>query len=133
MKPIDTSARNAINEAIRAQAREGQLSCAEAFRIAGELDATPLDLGRIADELDVRLVRCQLGLFGYGPSKSVVEPADKVSPELERALCDGLILGQLPCSVAWAIASRFGIPKLHVSGAAEKFELRIGQCQLGAF
>ena len=133
MKEIDIRTRDEVGEALQAQASDGEVSCAQAFRIAGELGARPLDLGQIADEVGARFVRCQLGLFGYGPQKSIVEPAADVPAELEQALREGLILDHLPCAVAWAIASRFTIPKLHVSAAAERLGIRIAQCQLGGF
>jgi hypothetical protein len=119
--------------AVQEQAREGMLSCAAAFRIAKDLGVTPLAVGQAADALDMRLARCQLGLFGYGEPKRIVKPAEEVSPELEQAIREGLILGRLPCPVVWAIAVRFGMPKMHVANAAEKLEIRVGQCQLGAF
>ena len=122
-----------VAAAVRERAPEGTLRCAEAFRIAEELDATPAAVGEAADTLDVRLIHCQLGLFGYGERKSVVEPAAEVAPDLEQAIREGLILGRLPCAVAWAIAARFHLPKLHVANAAERLGVRIGQCQLGAF
>jgi hypothetical protein len=122
-----------IAAAIKERAPEGTLRCAAAFRIAEDLGVKPLTVGQVADALNVRLTHCQLGLFGYGEQKSVVKPAQEVAPELEQAIREGLILGRLPCAVAWAITARFGIPKLHVANAAEKMELRIGQCQLGAF
>ena len=122
-----------VAAAMRERAPEGTLRCAEAFRIAEQLDATPAAVGETADTLDVRLTHCQLGLFGYGERKSVVEPAPEVAPEVEQAIRDGLILGRLPCAVAWAIAARFGMPKLHVANAAERLGVRISQCQLGAF
>ena len=119
--------------AVREQAQDGALRCAAAFRIAEDLGLSPLAVGRAADALNVRLMRCQLGLFGHGERKSVVEPAERVTPELEQAIREGLILDRLPCAVAWAIAVRFGMPKLHVANGAEKLGLRVGQCQLGAF
>ena len=119
--------------AVRGRAKDHELSCVGAFRVAEELGATPVAVGEATDGLGVRLVHCQLGLFGYGERKSVVEPAEDVSPELERAIQEGLILGRLPCAVAWAIAVRFGMPKLHVANAAEKLGIHVGQCQLGAF
>ena len=122
-----------IAAAIREQAREGVMRCVTAFRIAKELNVTPLAVGETADALEVRLTRCQLGLFGYGDQKSIVEPAEVVPPELERAIEEGLVEGRLPCTVAWEIAARFGMPKLHVANAAEKLEIRIRPCQLGAF
>lgn len=122
-----------VKSAVQDRATGDKLRCAAAFRIAEELGVSPAMVGKAADDLDVRLERCQLGLFGYGESKSVVTPAEKVSPELERTIREGLILDRLPCAVAWAIASRFGMPKLEVANAAEKLGVRIWECQLGAF
>lgn len=122
-----------IAAAIGQRAKNGELRCAEAFRIAEELGVAPLAVGQTANELDVRLARCQLGLFGHGPQKSITEPTEEIPPDLEQAIREGLILGRLPCAVAWAIATRFGMPKLHVANAAEGLDVRIGQCQLGAF
>jgi hypothetical protein len=118
---------------IQERAREGMLPCAEAFRIAEALGVTPMAVGEAADALGVGLVRCQLGLFGYGERKSIVEPDEDIAPELEQAIREGLIRGRLPCAVAWAIAVRFGISKLQVANAAEGLGVHIGQCQLGTF
>ncbi len=122
-----------IATAIQEQIREGTLHCAAAFHIAKELNVTPLAVGETADKLDARLSHCQLGLFGYGEQKSIVEPAEQVSPELESAIRDGLVEERLPCITAWKIAARLEIPKRHVANAAEKLEIRIRPCQLGAF
>jgi hypothetical protein len=122
-----------IAAAIERRAKNGELRCAEAFRVAEELGVAPLAVGQTANELDMRLARCQLGLFGHGPQKSITEAAEEIPSGLEQAIRGGLILGRLPCAVAWAIAARFGMSKLHVANAAEGLEVRIGQCQLGAF
>ncbi len=122
-----------IAAAIERRAKNGELRCAEAFRIAEELSVAPLAVGQAANELDVRLARCQLGLFGHGSPKSITEPAEEIPPDLEQAIREGLIVGRLPCAVVWAIAARFGMPKLHVANAAEGLAVRIAQCQLGAF
>ena len=81
MKPISARERETITAAIQASAKDGELTCAETFKVAGEIGVRPLAMGQVADELGVRLMRCQLGLFGYAPSKSIVEPADEVAPE----------------------------------------------------
>jgi hypothetical protein len=122
-----------IAKAIRERVSEGVLRCVDAFRIAEEMAVMPLDVGEAADALEVRLARCQLGLFGYDGKRRIVQPAEQVAPELEQAIRDGLVAGQLPCTEAWAIAARFGLSKLDVANAAEKLEIRIGQCQLGVF
>lgn len=122
-----------IAHQVRERAQEGELSCAMAFRIAENLEVNPLEVGQSADELEVRLNRCQLGLFGYDGEERIVHPAESVSPELELAIREGLVVGRLPCAVAWALATRFDVRKLDVANAAEKLDIRIGQCQLGAF
>ncbi len=125
-----------VAAAIREQVRENKLRCAAAFHVAKELAVTPLAVGETADALEVRLSRCQLGLFGYGrgdEKKKVVKPAEHVSPELEQAIREGLVEGGLSCATIWTIAARFEMPKLGVANAVEKLELRIGPCQLGAF
>ena len=122
-----------IAAAIQERVSEGTLRCTDAFRIAEEIGVMPLDVGEATDALEVQLVRCQLGLFGYGDPKRIVRPAERVAPELEQAIREGLVEGRLSCVEAWAIAARFGLSKLEVANAAEKLEIRIGQCQLGAF
>ncbi len=116
-----------ITAAIRERALEGTLHCAASFCIAEELGITPLAVGQTADTLGVRLSHCQLGLLGHAEHKLVVKSAGEVSPGLEQAIREGLILGRLPCAVAWAIAARFEVPKLRVANAAEKLDVRIGQ------
>jgi len=85
------------------------------------------------DLLKIRLVKCQLGLFGYTPDKSIVKPAEKVSPELESAIRSRLEDERLPCVAAWQLADEFSLKKLDVSCAAEALGLKIKPCQLGAF
>ncbi len=122
-----------IAAAIRERVDGGKLRCMDAFGIAEELSVMPLDVGEVVDALGMRLARCQMGLFGYGDPKSIVQPAEHVAPELEQAIHGGLVGERLPCAEAWAIAARLGIPKLEVANAAEKLGVRIRQCQLGAF
>lgn len=127
-----------IAEAIRRHLdAEGMLPCAAAFRVAKELGVEPLAVGQTANEIGVRLNRCQLGLFGYGPKAEgrhkVVRPAPAVEPELAQAIHDRLQGGRLSCLAAWEIAAEMGIPKMAVSAAAEALDIRIAHCQLGAF
>ncbi len=119
--------------AIQERSREGKLRCGNAFRVAEELNVTPLDVGRAADAIDVRLSHCQLGLFGYNGEERIIQPAEEVPAEVEQAIDEGLVLGRLPCAVAWAIAQRFDLRKPDVANVAERLDIHIGQCQLGAF
>ena len=130
---VDESLARAVRQALV----EGQLPCAEAFRIAKELRVPPAEVGQAADELGVRVSRCQLGLFGYGPKAEgrhrIVQALPDVPPPLSEEMRARLQEGRLPCAVAWGLARRLGLTKLEVSGAAEGLGIRISRCQLGCF
>ncbi len=49
--------------AVRERAREGRLPCEEALKLAEELGVPPLEVGKAANLLGVKIVRCSLGCF----------------------------------------------------------------------
>ncbi len=122
-----------VAKAVTEAADAGKIACAQVFSIASELGVGPSEAGKTADLLKVRLVECQLGLFGYTPDKSIVKPAEKVSPELESAIRSRVADKRLPCLQAWQIAGELNLSKLDVSCAAEALGIKVKPCQLGAF
>lgn len=122
-----------IKESILKHAANGRLSCAIAFEMAKKLEITVQEVGNYADCLDIKLVKCQLGLFGYQPEKKITKPIQPVTQELKNAINDELVNGRLACENAWDIASRLKTGKMKVSSACEVFEIKITKCQLGAF
>lgn len=123
-----------LADAIRKCSVGGTVSCTAAFRIVEELNIKPSEVGQSLDLLEMKIVTCQLGLFGHeGGKRLIVEPAETVPPELEEALRAGLVNGRLPCATAWNIAKQFDLPKMKITSACEKLNLRISQCQLGTF
>lgn len=123
----------AVADVVKKRAREGKMPCAVAFVIAEDLGVSPGEVGFTIDMLEIRLIKCQLGLFGYVPQKSIVEPAQSVPEALEESLRSDLINEKLPCAAAWNIATRMGIGKMAVSSACETLGIKIRPCQLGAF
>jgi len=122
-----------IQEAVLKQSKDGQLPCAKAFAVCRQNNVSPDVVGRCADALKIKLVKCQLGLFGYSPGKKIVKPAADVKPDLKVAIEAALINGRLPCASAWKIAGKFHAAKMDVSSACEKMSIKIKPCQLGAF
>ena len=122
-----------IKEALKQAAAGGEIPCAIAFKIASDLNVQPAELGVTADLLEMRLTKCQLGLFGYQPEKRIVKPAQNVSKDLEKKIRKGLENGRLPCVTAWNIAKDMGIRKMAISSACEVLEIKISYCQIGAF
>lgn len=126
-----------LEEAVRSALRDGTLPCATAFKITQEQEVSPGEIGDLADDLDIRISHCQLGLFGYGPKAQglhkVVQAAESVSAELEAALQSRARDGKITCADLWAIAKKMSIPKMEASSAAEALGLRVSQCQLHCF
>ena len=123
----------ALAKAIGAAAESGQISCAQVFKTASELGVSPAEAGKAVDLLKIKLTRCQLGLFGHSPGKSIVKAAEEVSPALESAIRGRLAGGRLSCAQAWKVAQELNLKKMEVSCAAEALGIRIKPCQLGAF
>ena len=48
---------------IRERQKDGRLSCAELFRISEEADVSKKRMGELMNELDYKVVHCQLGCF----------------------------------------------------------------------
>ena len=122
-----------VKEKIIKKAKNGEVACAVAFQIAEEMGVSPAEIGKALDLLEVKLAKCQLGLFGYKPEKKIVKPKHPDDQNLEEILRGALVDGKLSCRDAWDIALKFKVSKMSVSAACEAFSIKIKPCQLGAF
>ena len=122
-----------LGDEILSRAKEGKLACAVAFDIAKSLDTSAAVVGLTTDLLNLRLAKCQLGLFGYESGQKMMKPLENVDADLKDAITAELEEGYLPCIKAWEISHRFKLPKLTLSGACEILKIKIKPCQLGAF
>lgn len=131
--PSDVEIDARITEALKQRVSDETIPCAVAFKISSELDVAPALVGKAADLLELRLGKCQMGLFGYKPNKRIVKPAETVSEELETCIGRELADNRLSCKKAWEIAKKLGLTKMAVSSACERLGIKINICQLGAF
>ncbi len=126
-----------LNEKIKVhiirQTKKNELPTAEAYKKAAEHKVSPAEVGKTADLLELMLVKCQLGLFGYTPQKKIVKPKAAENPDLTSAIRDARVDGKLSCENAWEIARRFDVSKMRVSSVCEQLNIKIKPCQLGAF
>jgi len=122
-----------IAEKVREKMSDGSLSCGSAHTIAAALKVKPSEVGMTLDLLEVRIGKCQLGLFGYGEKKRIVKAAETVAPELQKEIEKRLVEGRLPCKSAWDVAEKFKMKKLDLANACEKLSLKINSCQIGSF
>lgn len=52
-----------VLEAVRQKAEEGRIPCAVALKLAEELGVPPLEVGKAANALNIKIVKCSLGCF----------------------------------------------------------------------
>ena len=65
-----------IKNQIEKQSKNNEIPCAVAFEIAENIRILPAEIGKTIDLMNYKLVKCQLGLFGYTPEKKIVNPQD---------------------------------------------------------
>jgi len=122
-----------IQSLIRQYAADNELQCIDAFKISETLNVQPSEVGTCANQMKVRLIHCQLGLFGYYPTKKIIKPVNPINESIKQAIIDQLIDNKITCEKIFSIAHQFDLPKLTVSGTCEALEIKIKPCQLGAF
>ena len=123
-----------LEKSILSRAENGRISCAAAHLIAAEQECSPKTVGMNIDLLEMRLHRCQLGLFGHGKGKSkTVASASNVKNELEEAIGKVTVDRHISCENAWRVAKKLAITKMEVAAACERLGIKIKPCQLGAF
>jgi hypothetical protein len=127
---------NELENALDRAAQDGKIDCAAAERVAAALELPLPAVGETLDARELKIVKCQLGLFGFGTTRhsgAVIMPAPEVSAELEGAIRAALVGGRMPCAAAWKIADRLGLGRIEVAEACEGLAIKIKPCQLGAF
>jgi len=124
-----------IESAVLAALRDGRLPCSFAFRIASENGWAPSQVGAEVNRLDVRISRCQLGLFGYDSfhQKGFIQSLANIPGDVTVSLKAAEIDGTVSCAALWRIAEEHGLPRIAIACAVETIGLRITPCQLGCF
>jgi hypothetical protein len=124
-------------EAILERLEDGRLPCNQAFAVAFFQDADPQLIGALSNDHGIRISRCQLGLFGYGPKAEgkhkIVHPMEKVPERLAARLRATADSEGLTCAQVWEVADALGYRRLEASSAVEAMGLKVTRCQLGCF
>ena len=134
--PQDTPVNEQIADVIRAKSTGNSLACSTAEMISKETGIEMSEVGITTDLLEIKIEKCQLGLFGYGDKPDHgkdIQAADSVSDKMKKALEEKAENGKVSCTSLWSIAARLGVKRKEVSAACEAMKLKIKECQLGAF
>ena len=114
-------------------AKYAGITCEAAFAIAEKLSVAPMTVGTAIDLQEGRIVGCQLGLFGYGKRKKLLDHPQDIDEAVQRTIQAALTKDRLSCEIAWQIADAQSVPRLEIARLCESMGVRICQCQLGAF
>jgi hypothetical protein len=131
--PKNTQLDPAVEEKIKQHLSGDQLNCAAAHRIAEALSVAPAQIGIAMDLMEVRIGKCQMGLFGYQPQKRIVKPAPSVPAKLKQDIQNALRDNRISCQRCWELAAEHNIRKIDVAAACESLQIKVNHCQLGAF
>jgi hypothetical protein len=52
-----------VREAVKAKSEEGRIACAVALKLAKDLEVPPMEVGKAANEMDIKITKCSLGCF----------------------------------------------------------------------
>ncbi|MBW2276732.1 MAG: hypothetical protein JRF63_04515 [Deltaproteobacteria bacterium] len=129
-----------LDERIAASIRDvhqgKEFPCAAAEKIGLDLGVPLPDVGVALDLQEIKIGRCEIGLFGFETANgrhAGFVPAEMVSEEMEQEIQHALVDGRLPCAAAWAIAKAHELSRIEVGSACEKLKIKISKCQIGAF
>ncbi len=122
-----------IRRTIEQRSNQRKITCAEAFNIAADMNISPEIIGKLTDDLGIKLTHCQLGLFGHSPDRKKVTEASDIPEDLKNAVMADSEDGRISCRTVWNIALRLQVARQNVSNACEGLKIRIKPCQLGAF
>jgi hypothetical protein len=118
-----------IEASVRAASANGRISCKQAHAVSLRQGLPPIDIGKVADLLQIQIVHCQLGLFDH-----IAAPETKaVGDDIERDIVHFLSNGRLACSDAWRIAEAHAVSRPDIGRACDRLNIKIGSCQLGTF
>jgi hypothetical protein len=126
-----------LHQALLDRLEDGRLPCHQAHALADRFGLDPMAVGQAADEAGIRISRCQLGLFGYGPKAEgkhkIVTPMEDVPARLAAHLRAEAAEEGIPCTAVWRVADGLGYKRIEASSAVEAMGIRVSRCQLGCF
>jgi hypothetical protein len=134
--PPGTKPDERIAKAIRERSQGGELACGMAEKISKEMKVHMAEVGIAADLLEIKIKKCQLGLFGWGKKPDHgkdIQVSPSVPTEMKSALDEVAESGAVRCASLWAIADRLGVERKSVASACDALGFKIRACQLGTF
>lgn len=133
--PEETTLNKKAVKAVKSILVNQRISCKAAHKAAEKAGVSPAVIGQTLDLLEVRINGCQLGLFGHSGKDRA--KAEFRLPENSEALKSAVESASGPdgisCRELWDAADKTGFSKVDAAAVCEAAEIKIKECQLGAF
>ena len=105
---------------------EKKLTCAKAYVVAKKAGVEPIKVGRMADEMGIRITDCGLGQFGKmdftdSYEEEIVNDLNKIADDKKRVFCKD----------ARKLAEKYNLKKVRSAIKNNAFE--VIYCELGVF
>jgi hypothetical protein len=55
--------RKKLEEVIKEKTKDGKIPCASCFKIADDFEISKREMGKILNEMKIKIIQCQLGCF----------------------------------------------------------------------
>ncbi|OQY02240.1 MAG: hypothetical protein B6I26_01445 [Desulfobacteraceae bacterium 4572_130] len=118
---------------IKQKSKDEKITCKSLHIAAKEIGITPSDAGIQIDLMGLKLIECQLGVFGYLPNGKILKKEIKFSKQVEKIIEKNTQNGKIICKKCWEIAKNLKMKKLDISSIANIKNIKIKNCQLGAY
>lgn len=132
-KTADFIPNETTTETLRSIVDSDSIDCASAFNLSRKLSLPTSETGLYLDHCNIRLKRCQIGLFGYGSGNKLIKKLSSLDPSLSDRITSLTENDRLSCASVFIIASEFRISKVDVGNACETLGIKINGCRFGAF
>ena len=123
-----------LTRELKTLTKDGCISCTDAHAVSKDLGIPPAEIGKAIDGMEIKIIRCQLGLFGHEKGKrNIVAQAAEVDESLAALLGNTAFQNRISCKALWDIAQERNMQKMDLTSACEAMGIKIVSCQLGAF
>ena len=110
---------------------EGFIRCKDLLSAAGSAGITGEEARKHADNGNIKIMQCQLGLFGWEEDTDTT-PAE-ITGDIKDCLHSAAADMTITCPALWKCASSCGVSRREIGAAADALGYKIRGCQLGIF
>ena len=103
----------------------GKINCLDGFKLAKKLGVEPGEIGEITKKLNIKIDKCELGVFG---TNNFIDKDEEI---YEKLLTKADEKKNILCKDAWLVAKEFSLKK--VGSTTKNSDLEVIYCQLGCF